>query len=209
MQQRFGNAHFKVYFQIFHFSSYLFLPNFRYCHTLIIYYCLYKIRSHTDGRIYLLGWLKSLSYSVGKYRKAQTFLANPMPKCIHTQSYLPGKNTGVGCHFLLQGLNLHLLCLLHCRLILHNLNNPAKKSLGSFPLHLGQMPNDGLVYGAFTSTWPRLYLEIHLIVTSLVPRYDFYSIVDFLSRAHAFIKSRLTFNYLEIGYQEIWKNFTF
>ena len=33
----------------------------------------------------------------------------------------PGKNTGVGCHFLLQGiflirrLNLHLLQLLHCR----------------------------------------------------------------------------------------------
>ena len=33
----------------------------------------------------------------------------------------PGKNTGVGCHYLLQGIfliqgsNLHLLCLLHCR----------------------------------------------------------------------------------------------
>ena len=25
----------------------------------------------------------------------------------------PGKNTGMGCHFLLQGLNLHLFCLLH------------------------------------------------------------------------------------------------
>ena len=36
-----------------------------------------------------------------------------------------GKNTGVGCHFLLggivpaQGLNLHLLCLLHCRQIFY------------------------------------------------------------------------------------------
>ena len=36
----------------------------------------------------------------------------------------PGKNTGMGCHFLLQrifptqGSNLHLLCLLHCRQIL-------------------------------------------------------------------------------------------
>ena len=35
--------------------------------------------------------------------------------------YFPGKNTGVGCHFLLQGIfliqgsNPHLLCLLHCR----------------------------------------------------------------------------------------------
>ena len=37
----------------------------------------------------------------------------------------PGKNTGVGCHFLLQGTfltqgsNLHLLCLLHCRQMLY------------------------------------------------------------------------------------------
>ena len=38
----------------------------------------------------------------------------------------PGKNTGVGCHFLLQGLfltqglNPHLLCLLHCRQIIYH-----------------------------------------------------------------------------------------
>ena len=38
----------------------------------------------------------------------------------------PGKNTGVGCHFLLQGTfstqgsNLHLLCLLHCWQILYH-----------------------------------------------------------------------------------------
>ena len=42
---------------------------------------------------------------------------------------IPGKNTGVGCHFLLevifptQGLNLHLLCLLHCRWIHYPLNH--------------------------------------------------------------------------------------
>ena len=41
------------------------------------------------------------------------------PPCCSWDS--PGKNTGVGCHFLLQGifptqgLNLHILCLLHCR----------------------------------------------------------------------------------------------
>jgi len=40
----------------------------------------------------------------------------------------PGKNTGVGCHFLLQeifptqGSNPRLLCLLHCRWILYPLN---------------------------------------------------------------------------------------
>ena len=39
-----------------------------------------------------------------------------------------GKNTGVGCHFLLQGVfptqgsHLHLLCLLHCRQILYMLS---------------------------------------------------------------------------------------
>ena len=38
----------------------------------------------------------------------------------------PGKSTGVGCHFLLQGIspmqgsNPHLLCLLHCRRILYH-----------------------------------------------------------------------------------------
>ena len=38
----------------------------------------------------------------------------------------PGSNTGMGCHFLLQGifptqgLNQHLLCLLHCRQILYH-----------------------------------------------------------------------------------------
>ena len=40
-----------------------------------------------------------------------------------------GKNTGVGCHALLQGIflnqgsNLHLLCLLHCRQILYPLSH--------------------------------------------------------------------------------------
>ena len=44
-------------------------------------------------------------------------------------SNLPGKNIGVGCHFLFQGilltqgLNLHLLCLLHCRQILYPLSH--------------------------------------------------------------------------------------
>ena len=41
----------------------------------------------------------------------------------------PGKHTGVGCHFLLQGIlltqgsNPHLLCLLHCRWNLYPLNH--------------------------------------------------------------------------------------
>ena len=45
-----------------------------------------------------------------------------------------GKNTGVGCHSLLQeifptqGLNLHLLCLLHCRWILYPLSHQGSPS---------------------------------------------------------------------------------
>ena len=41
----------------------------------------------------------------------------------------PGKNTGVGCHLFLQeifptqGLNLHFLCLLHCKRILYLLSH--------------------------------------------------------------------------------------
>ena len=70
-----------------------------------------------------------------------------MLRCMHAQSYLtlwnpmdckptrllcpwdsPGRNTGVGCHILLQGIfptqgsNLHLLSLLHCRQILYCLS---------------------------------------------------------------------------------------
>ena len=46
----------------------------------------------------------------------------------------PGKNTGVGCHFFLQGiflaqgLNLHLLCLLHCRQTLYLLSHCGKRN---------------------------------------------------------------------------------
>lgn len=34
--KRLGNANFKIYFQIFHFSLCLLLPNFRYCHMSIL-----------------------------------------------------------------------------------------------------------------------------------------------------------------------------
>ena len=50
----------------------------------------------------------------------------------------PGKNTGVGCHFLLQGIfltegsNYCLCCLLHCRWVLY----PLPSHRGS-PSHLG------------------------------------------------------------------------
>ena len=48
---------------------------------------------------------------------------------LHCSWDCPGKNSGVSCHFLLQGifltqgLNQHLLCLLHCRQILYLLSH--------------------------------------------------------------------------------------
>ena len=56
----------------------------------------------------------------------------------------PGKNTGVGCHFLLQGIfptqgsNPCLLCLLHCREILYplsHLGSPPRAMLNKYLLN--------------------------------------------------------------------------
>ena len=57
----------------------------------------------------------------------QPMHCDPPGSSIHGDS--PGKNTGVGCHALLQrifptkGLNQHHLCLLHCRWILYPLTH--------------------------------------------------------------------------------------
>ena len=58
-------------------------------------------------------------------------VAQSCPTLVHGPCPLDfsGKNTGVDCHFLLwgifqtQGLNQHLLCLLHCRHILYPLSH--------------------------------------------------------------------------------------
>ena len=66
-----------------------------------------------------------------------------------------GKETGVGCHFLLQGIfptqgsNLYLLCLLHCRRILYPLSHRR-----SF-----------MRTGDFVLLWPSSYSE-HCLVNS-------------------------------------------
>ena len=50
----------------------------------------------------------------------------------------PGKDPGVGCHFLLQGIfltqgsNLRLLCLLHCRQILYHLSHQMEPCVVSY-----------------------------------------------------------------------------
>ena len=54
-----------------------------------------------------------------------------LPPPIHG---IGGKNAGVGCHFLLQGIfltqgsNLHLLCPLHCRQILYPLSHRGSQA---------------------------------------------------------------------------------
>ena len=63
------------------------------------------------------------------------FYLLPPPSPIPFSHPQPGKNTGVGCHillqgiFLTQGLNLHLLCLLHWQenfFMLHQLESPPQ-----------------------------------------------------------------------------------
>ena len=71
------------------------------------------IRTHCDGCVLSCSVVSSSLQSFG-----------PQPTRLLCPWTFPGKNIGVGCHFLLlrifltQGSNLHLLCLLHCRQIL-------------------------------------------------------------------------------------------
>ena len=62
----------------------------------------------------------------------------------------PGKNTGVHCHFLLQGISLIQglnLCLLHCRQILYHLSHQVTQLVSC-----SQDVNSGLCFlGAFNS----------------------------------------------------------
>ena len=63
-----------------------------------------------------------------------------------------GKNTGVGCHFLLQGifltqgLNLYLLCLLHYRWFLYLLSHQG--SLSRDATHITEVPISCYCYGS-------------------------------------------------------------
>ena len=63
---------------------------------------------------------------------------SPPGSSVHGDS--PGKNTGVGCHALLQGifatreLNPHLLCLLHCQVDSLPLKPPGKPLLHIYSL---------------------------------------------------------------------------
>ena len=60
--------------------------------------------------------------------KSCLILCDPTDKLLCPWDF-PGKNTGMGCHFLLQGSNPSLLCLLHWRadsLPLCHLGSPEK-----------------------------------------------------------------------------------
>ena len=77
-----------------------------YIHTYIYYTCMYV-------------------YSVASVVSDSLRLSGLWPARLLCPRGSPGKDTGVGCHALLQGIfpiqvwNLHLLCLLHCRQILY------------------------------------------------------------------------------------------
>ena len=76
----------------------------------------------------------------------------------------PGKNTGMGCHFLLQGIfltqgsNPHLLCLLHCRQMLYRLSYQAKQMIETrYHLELKESINwDG---ASLIAQWSRIHLQ--------------------------------------------------
>ena len=67
----------------------------------------------------------------------------------------PGKNTGVGCHFLFQGIfpaqgsNPHLLCLLHCRQILYLISHQAECSPLYPPLFFSMYTDFHLSFDCF------------------------------------------------------------
>ena len=76
-------------------------------------------------------------------------------RLLHPRDF-PSKNTGVGCHFLLQGifltqgLNPRLLCLLHCRWILYPLSHRGSpqlhyQTLKSFLIALILWNNIGII----------------------------------------------------------------
>ena len=81
-------------------------------------------------------WTTHTTFACNDYNKFYIFRTNVCVCSVVSDSFwphglqparllcpwnFPGKNTGGGCHFLLQGIfpmqgsNLHLLCLLHCR----------------------------------------------------------------------------------------------
>ena len=67
---------------------------------------------------------------------------NSQSCCVHN---FPGKNTGVGCHFLLQGIfptlgqNLHLLCILHWQADSLLTVPPGKPHIRSQPEKMDEM----------------------------------------------------------------------
>ena len=79
----------------------------------------------------------------------------------------PGKNTGLGCPALLQeifstqGLNLHLLCLLHCRQILYPLNH-----LGNPQRHIKKIQKKGelICYGCHNKIPQIRWLEQQMLL---------------------------------------------
>ena len=105
--------------------------------------CIYQFERHWSSAsataFFLLSVRRISNYNSRKLRTTPAFVGSIVPACLVVSDSLrpfglcpwgfPGKNTRVGCHFLLQGIfptqgsNLHLLYLLHCRQILYPLSH--------------------------------------------------------------------------------------
>ena len=100
---------------------------------------------------YLSPYYVSYSCTLSCFSRVQLFatlwLHNPPGSSLHEDS--PGKNTGVGCHFLLQGIfltqgsNLHLFCLLHWQPGSLLLAPPGKPQVSSIVLRSGDKEGPG------------------------------------------------------------------
>ena len=135
----------------------------------------------------LLGSLSRIFFWRRKWQPTPVFL----PGKSHGQRSLagyspwdsPGKNTGVGCHFLLQGifltqdLNLCLLCLPHCNWILYPLSHQGSWDLNSPTRDWTQVPCIG---------W---HILNHWITTGLI-RNKVERQLKKMTKLSAFIRSR-------------------
>ena len=83
----------------------------------------------------------------------------------------PGKNTGAGCHCLLQGIfptqewNWHLLCLMHCKQITYLLSHGPGPRVGAIPLSQKETPHRHLLE-LFASGRLHPHLELSILLFS-------------------------------------------
>ena len=104
-----------------------------FCYLLLLLPSIFpSIRVFSNESAHHIRWPKTIRRPCSLVTQSCSTLCNPVDCSPPGSSVLgdsPGKNSGVSCHallqgiFLTQGLNLHLLCLLCCRWVLHPLSD--------------------------------------------------------------------------------------